>query len=110
MSAALIRSAVWLSSTLQVSLLIIYFETLTCPQTVFKNKPETPLQRCVFASCDLRSNTFKSCNIDNVDWGLGGKDACDLSGVSFLGTSVDAAVADATLVMHYPALPSAATY
>jgi hypothetical protein len=58
----------------------------------------------------MRSSVFKACHISHVDWGLHGKDACDLKGASFLNTAVDSAVADATLVMHYPAVAAAAEY
>jgi hypothetical protein len=61
-------------------------------------------------ACDARSSMFKNCALAHTDWGLGGLHACDLHGVSFVDTSVDAAVADATMVMHYPAVPAAATY
>ncbi len=58
----------------------------------------------------MRSSTFKSCDISSVDWGLGSQSASDLHGVSFVNTAVDAVVADATMVMHYPAVPASASY
>ena len=68
------------------------------------------LELCKMIACDVRSSMFKTCVLAHTDWGLGGQHACDLNGVSFVNTSVDAAVADATMVMHYPAAPAAATY
>jgi uncharacterized protein YjbI with pentapeptide repeats len=71
---------------------------------------ECQLDHCKMTACDMRSSVFKACVISNVDWGLHGKDACDLKGATFVNTAVDAAVADATLVMHYPAVATAAEY
>ena len=62
------------------------------------------------SSCDMRSSVFKACVISHVDWGLHKDDACDLKGASFVNTAVEAAVADATRVMHYPATAAAAEY
>jgi uncharacterized protein YjbI with pentapeptide repeats len=68
------------------------------------------LRLCKLSSCDLRSDVFKRCEISTVDWCLGTEEVSNLRGASFIDTATDAAVADSSLVMHYPAAPAAATY